>query len=90
MIARVHSKRPVGAKMLFLNLRQRLDTIQSILTVDENDQISKQMLKFATSIPDESLISVECILLKAACLVTGCTVQQYELKLLQVRVFDFG
>lgn len=49
MIARVHSKRPVGAKMLFLNLRQRLDTIQSILTVDENDGISKQMLKFATA-----------------------------------------
>jgi hypothetical protein len=48
MIARVHSKRPVGAKMLFLNLRQRLDTIQSILTVDDNDGISKQMLKFAT------------------------------------------
>ena len=48
MIARVDSKRPVGAKMLFLNLRQRLDTIQSILTVDDNDQISKQMLKFAT------------------------------------------
>jgi aspartyl-tRNA synthetase len=47
MIARVHSKRPVGAKMLFLNLRQRLDTIQSILTVDDNDGISKQMLKFA-------------------------------------------
>ena len=46
-VGRVHTSRPVGAKMVFLNLRQRLDTIQAILTGDEHT-VSKQMLKFAT------------------------------------------
>jgi hypothetical protein len=52
--ARVHNSRPTGtliiysgAKMLFVTLRQKTVTVQSILTVDDT-KISKQMLKFAS------------------------------------------
>jgi hypothetical protein len=37
----------LGAKLLFLTLRQKTVTAQSILVIDEA-VVSKQMLKFAT------------------------------------------
>ncbi len=83
LIARVQAARPVGAKMVFLTLRQRLDTIQSILT-GEAETVSKAMLKFAAGVSPESLVLVKAEVVKSAVLVTGCTVQDYELKVLEV------
>ena len=85
LTGRVQTTRPVGAKMLFLNLRQRTVTIQAILTVDQ-DSISKQMLKFATGISPESLVLVRANVVKVDVPVTGCTVQDYELRIQQIHV----
>ena len=85
MLARVHTSRAVGAKMVFINLRQKMDTIQSILTMDK-DSISKQFLKFASTLADESLVIVKAKVVKAAVLVTGCTVQEYELQILELHL----
>jgi aspartyl-tRNA synthetase len=87
IIARVHTSRPVGAKMCFINLRQRLDTIQAILTVDESN-ISKQMLKYANSIPDESLVLVRAKVVKSMVLVTGCSIQDVELAILELHTIS--
>lgn len=84
LVARVQASRPVGAKMVFLTLRQRLDTIQSILTGDEAT-ISKAMLKFAAGIAPESLVLIKATVVQSAVRVTGCTVQDFELKVLEVR-----
>jgi hypothetical protein len=51
--ARLHNMRPQGAKIVFLQFRQQTETLQGVLVAsgekDEN-QVSKQMLKFAQGI----------------------------------------
>lgn len=71
--------------MLFITLRQQINTIQALLTVD-NEVVSKQMLKFATGITSESLVLVEAIVLKSPELIKSCTIQEYELKVLKIHV----
>jgi aspartyl-tRNA synthetase len=83
--ARVHNSRPTGAKMLFITLRQQTVTAQSILVLEEG-LISKQMLKFATSISPESLVRVEAVVTKSPELIKSCTLQEYELKIQKIHV----
>jgi aspartyl-tRNA synthetase len=83
--ARVHNSRPTGAKMLFITLRQQTATAQSILVLEEG-VISKQMLKFATSISNESLVRMEAIVTKSPELIKSCTLQEYELKIQKIHV----
>jgi aspartyl/asparaginyl-tRNA synthetase len=49
----LHNMRPQGAKIVFLQFRQQTETLQGVLVAsgekDEN-QVSKQMLKFAQGI----------------------------------------
>ncbi|KAJ3316037.1 aspartate--tRNA ligase dps1 [Boothiomyces sp. JEL0838] len=85
--ARVQVSRPTGAKMLFVTLRQRTETVQSILVVDEAT-VSKQMLKFATGISAESLVKVEAVVTKSPELIKSCTVQNYELKITKIYVIS--
>jgi len=78
--ARVHTSRPTGSKLCFFVLRQRFDTVQAVLSV-EKDKISKQMLKFATSIPLESLVLVTATVVKAPEPIKSCSVSDVELKI---------
>jgi aspartyl/asparaginyl-tRNA synthetase len=71
--------------MLFITLRQQTHTCQSILTVNDST-ISKQMLKFATSITPESLVVVEAVVTKSPELIKSCTVQEYELSISKIHV----
>ncbi|KAL7420281.1 aspartate--tRNA ligase dps1 [Cryptotrichosporon argae] len=79
--ARLHNMRPQGAKIVFLQLRQELQTLQGVLvaTSNENDphQISKQMLKYAQGIPTESFVIVEGVIKAAE--VKSCTIQSFEI-----------
>ncbi|KAJ1339820.1 aspartate-tRNA(Asn) ligase [Batrachochytrium salamandrivorans] len=86
--ARVQTSRPTGSKMLFLTLRQGTFTLQTIMTVDA-ESVSKQMLKFSTGITPESLVLVSGEVTKVDVLITGCTVQEYELKI-RKRGFAFA
>jgi hypothetical protein len=57
--ARMHNLRPQGAKIVFINFRQQTHTIQGVLVVSgekDEHQVSKQMLKFAASIPVSSIL----------------------------------
>ncbi|KAH6600257.1 hypothetical protein BASA50_002432 [Batrachochytrium salamandrivorans] len=83
--ARVQTSRPTGSKMLFLTLRQGTFTLQTIMTVDA-ESVSKQMLKFSTGITPESLVLVSGEVTKVDVLITGCTVQEYELKIRKIFV----
>ncbi|KAG8905690.1 aspartate--tRNA ligase dps1 [Tulasnella sp. 403] len=56
--ARVQTLRAQGSKMVFLNLRQRLSTIQA-LVAQTPTTISKQMIKWSGQIADESIVLVE-------------------------------
>jgi len=55
--ARVHTTR-AQAKMVFLSFRQRIDTVQALLSV-EPDKISKQMVKWVAGLEAESIVLVE-------------------------------
>jgi aspartyl-tRNA synthetase len=88
--ARVQTSRATGIKLflmigkrLFLTLRQQTVTAQSLLAVDE-ENISKQMFKFASGISSESLVRVEAVVTKSPTLIQSCTVQEYELSITKV------
>ncbi|THV04890.1 aspartate-tRNA ligase [Dendrothele bispora CBS 962.96] len=56
--ARVHTSRAQGSKMVFLNLRQRTESVQALLMLAP-EKVSKQMLKWAAGLPTESIVLVE-------------------------------
>ncbi|KAI3918050.1 hypothetical protein MKW92_027441 [Papaver armeniacum] len=60
---RIHTTRPVSKNIGFLVLREKGCTIQCVLTVADN-LISRQMVKFATSLTKESHVDVEGIVSK--------------------------
>ena len=68
--------------MLFITLRQRTQTCQSLLVVDATK--SKQMLKWATALSPESLVRIYAKVEQAPELIKSCSVQQVELKIEQV------
>jgi nondiscriminating aspartyl-tRNA synthetase len=75
---RIQTTRPVGAKKGFFVIRQRFNTVQAILSVDA-DQISKQMLKWALSVPSESLVVITAKVTVPPDPIKSCTVQDAEL-----------
>lgn len=56
--ARVNTSRAQGSKMVFLNLRQRTESVQALVVVTP-EKISKQMVKWVASLADESIVVVE-------------------------------
>lgn len=80
---RVHTTRSKG-KQCFLVLRQQSSTVQCILSV--NDQISKQMVKFAGNIHKESIIDVAAKVVSVPNKIESCTEQDLELQLLEIYV----
>ncbi len=64
-------------KSAFLVLRDVMNTAQAVMFT--GDSISAQMVKFASSIPHESLIDVEAQVVKPQKPVESCTISDYEL-----------
>lgn len=73
--------------MLFIALRQRLDTIQGLIMVNSTT-ISKQMVKWASSVSDESIVLVEGQVQKPMEEVKSCTVGLCEILISKVRFFS--
>ncbi|KAG2154904.1 hypothetical protein DEU56DRAFT_771068 [Suillus clintonianus] len=76
--ARIQTSRLQGNKMVFLNLRQRTDTIQAILTVDDK-QVSKQMVKWAAGLSDESIVLALGTVLKSRESIKSCSIDDVEI-----------
>ncbi|KAJ2857623.1 aspartate--tRNA ligase dps1 [Coemansia erecta] len=76
--ARVQTSRPVSAKMCFLVLREGTATAQALLLTNK-DSISKQMVKFANSIPSESIVSIVATVTQPGEPIKSCTVGDAEL-----------
>lgn len=81
--ARVQTSRAQGNKMVFLNLRQRTDSVQALLTVTP-EKVSKQMVKWTASLQDESIVLVEGIVKKSPEIIKSATVGDVELHLFKV------
>ncbi|OAX42379.1 aspartate-tRNA ligase [Rhizopogon vinicolor AM-OR11-026] len=76
--ARIQTSRLQGNRMVFLNLRQRTDTIQAMLAVTDK-QVSKQMVKWAAGLSDESIVIVFGTVVKSPELIKSCSVDDVEI-----------
>jgi aspartyl/asparaginyl-tRNA synthetase len=73
--------------MVFMELRQQTDTIQAILT--QSGQVSKQMLKFTSSINPESIVLIKGTIKKSPeeiKEIKATTVKDAELHIAQVHI----
>ena len=69
--------------MVFLNLRQRTNSVQALMQVTEA-QVSKQMVKWAGSLAIESIVLVEGIVKKSPELIKSATVDDIEIHINEV------
>jgi aspartyl-tRNA synthetase len=69
--------------MVFLNLRQRMDSVQALLTVTEG-KVSKHMVKWVASLADESIVLVEGTVRKTPELIKSATVGDVEVHVTKV------
>ncbi|KAF9481378.1 aspartate-tRNA ligase [Pholiota conissans] len=76
--ARIQTSRAQGAKMVFLNLRQKTDSIQALLVLT-SEKISKQMLKWASGLADESIVLVDGTVEKTNEPIKSATVSDVEI-----------
>ncbi|KAF8912715.1 hypothetical protein CPB84DRAFT_1811743 [Gymnopilus junonius] len=75
--ARIQTSRAQGNKMVFLNLRQRTDSVQALLVVTP-EKVSKQMVKWAASLADESIVLIEGVAEKTQEPIKSATVSDVE------------
>jgi aspartyl-tRNA synthetase len=76
--ARIQTSRLQSNKMAFLSLRQRTDTIQAMLAVNDK-QVSKQMVKWAASLSDESIVLVHGTVVKSPESIKSCSIDDVEI-----------
>ncbi len=69
--------------MVFLNLRQRTDSVQALLTVTP-EKVSKQMVKWTASLQDESIVLVEGVVKKSPEIIKSASVGDVELHVSKV------
>ena len=69
---------------MFLKLRQRTDSVQALLAVEEG-KVSKLMVKWASGLSDESIVLVEGVVQKSPEEVKGATIKDVELMVTRVR-----
>jgi aspartyl-tRNA synthetase len=85
--ARVQTSRAQGNKMVFLNLRQRTDTVQALLVVT-SEKVSKQMVKWAASLADESIVLLEGVVEKSPEPIKSASVSDVEVHVKQLHLIS--
>ncbi|KAL6302172.1 aspartyl-tRNA synthetase [Sparassis latifolia] len=85
--ARVQTSRAQGNKMVFFNLRQRIDSVQALLTVAEG-KVSKQMAKWAAGLQMESIVLVEGVVRKAPEIIKSATKGDVEIHISQIHLIS--
>merc|ERR1711988_1078224 len=78
--ARLHTSRAKG-KQCFFVLRQQQFTVQCIAYVSED--VSKQMIKFISHIPKESIVDVQAVVKKSPEKIEACSQKDVELHIKQ-------
>jgi aspartyl/asparaginyl-tRNA synthetase len=71
--------------MVFFNLRQGTDTVQGLLIVTP-DKVSKQMVKWAAGLADESIVLVEGIAKEVQVPIKSATISNVEVHISQARI----
>jgi len=86
--ARIQTSRLQSNKMVFLNLRQRTDTIQAVLSVTDK-QVSKQMVKWAAGLSDESIVLIFGTVVKSPEPIKSCSIDDVEIHVNEVCTLSF-
>ncbi|KAJ9658788.1 hypothetical protein H2201_007646 [Coniosporium apollinis] len=73
----VETARSQSAKLAFLNLRQGLESIQAVVAA--SDTLSKQMVKFAASVPPQSMVLVHGLVKKPFEPINSATIKDFEI-----------
>lgn len=87
--ARIQTSRATGNKMVFLLLRQRIDTIQGLVTVAPG-KVSQTMAKWVSGLQEETIVLVEGIVRKSVEEVKSATVKDVEIHVSQVSAAKFS
>jgi aspartyl/asparaginyl-tRNA synthetase len=74
--------------MVFFNLRQSTDSVQALLTVTP-EKVSKQMVKWAAGLADESIVLVEGTAQKTHEPIKSASVSDVEIHVDKVRDLNF-
>ncbi|KIK52831.1 hypothetical protein GYMLUDRAFT_88546 [Collybiopsis luxurians FD-317 M1] len=77
--ARIHNSRAQGSKMVFLNLRQRTESVQALMIVSP-EKVSKLMVKWAAGLATESIVLVEGIVKHSPEIIKSVTVGTVEIE----------
>ncbi|KAJ7038140.1 hypothetical protein C8F04DRAFT_369754 [Mycena alexandri] len=85
--ARVQTSRAQGNKMVFLNLRQRSDSVQALVVVAP-EKVSKQMVKWAAGLGDESIVLVQGTIKKSPEPIKSASVQDVEVHVTQLHLIS--
>jgi aspartyl-tRNA synthetase len=70
--------------MVFLNLRQRTDSVQALLLAAP-EKVSKQMVKWAAGLADESIVLVEGVVVKSPEPIKSASVDDVEVHVSKVK-----
>lgn len=81
---RVTNARSQSAKLAFLALRDRFDSLQAVVAASET--LSRQMVRFAASVPAESLVDIVGLVREPASPVKSASVADRELHVTQLWV----
>ncbi|KAH9946669.1 aspartate-tRNA ligase [Amylocystis lapponica] len=74
-------------KMVFFNLRQRIHSVQALLTVAP-DKVSKQMAKWAAALQTESIVLIEGTVKKTPEPIKSATVSDVEIHISQIHLIS--
>ncbi|KAF9044771.1 aspartate-tRNA ligase [Hymenopellis radicata] len=86
--ARIQTSRAQGNKMVFLNLRQRIDSVQAVVifTPQSPEKVSKQMVKWTAGLADESIVLIEGVVKKAPEPIKSATVSDVEIHVSKIHL----
>lgn len=83
--ARIHNTRQQGATLSFLTFRQQSDLIQGLVKINKEDgSVSKQMVKWCSSLNLESIVLVRGIVTKVDEPIKSATVQDLEIHIKEI------
>ena len=88
--ARVHNARVQSAKLAFLDLRQRTENIQAVISEGGENQISRQMVKWCGGLNRESIVLVTGLIKKPKDPINSATISNLEIHVAKVYVIAEG
>jgi len=76
---RLHNSRAQGGSMVFVVVRESQFTVQALVMANIKEGVSKQMLKYSSSLPKETIVDIQASVVKSPTEIQGCSQKHVEL-----------